>query len=107
SQLFACYARVKQVRGLADVIGEDELSLLDKQFMEFGAAFEKRFLSQGEHEDRRIAETLDLGWDVLSMIPRDELHRLNDALLDAHYHEKAAAPDAPADGADKAAPGGA
>jgi len=106
SQLFACYARVKQVRGLADVIGEEELSLLDKQFMEFGAAFEKRFLSQGEHEDRRIAETLDLGWDVLSMLPRDELHRLSDALLDAHYHEKAAAPDAPAaDGADKAETG--
>jgi V/A-type H+-transporting ATPase subunit B len=85
SQLFAGYARVKQVRGLADVIGEEELSLLDKQFLEFGAAFEKRFLSQGETENRTIAETLEIGWDVLSMLPRDELHRLSDAMLDAHY----------------------
>jgi V/A-type H+-transporting ATPase subunit B len=88
SQLFACYARVKQVRGLADVIGEEELSVLDKQFMEFGDAFEKRFLTQGEHEDRTIEQTLELGWDVLSMLPRDELHRLSDELLNAHYRQK-------------------
>ncbi len=98
SQLFACYARVKQVRGLADVIGEEELSVLDKQFMEFGNAFEKRFLTQGEHEDRTIEQTLELGWDVLSMLPRDELHRLSDELLNAHYRQKdtgkAAAPAA-------------
>ena len=87
SQLFACYARVKQVRGLADVIGEEELSLLDRTYLEFGSAFEQRFLSQGEHEDRSIEQTLDLGWDILSMLPRDELHRLSDDLLDAHYRE--------------------
>ena len=97
SQLFACYARVKLVRGLADVIGEEELGLLDKTYLEFGNAFEKRFLSQGEFEDRSITQTLELGWDVLSMLPRDELHRLSDALLDAHYREKdGATPDEPA-----------
>jgi V/A-type H+-transporting ATPase subunit B len=85
SQLFACYARVKQVRGLADVIGEEELSLLDKTYLKFGDAFERQFLTQGEYENRSIETTLELGWDTLSILPRDELHRLSDALLDEHY----------------------
>lgn len=85
SQLFACYAYVKRVRALADVVGEEELSLLDKEYMRFGDAFERKFLSQGETEDRSIETTLDIGWDMLSMLPRDELHRLSDGLLDAHY----------------------
>ena len=85
SQLFACYAYVKRVRALADVIGEEELSSLDKEFLSFGDAFERKFLSQGETEDRSIETTLDIGWDVLSMLPRDELHRVSDALLDEHY----------------------
>ncbi len=85
SQLFACYARVKRVRGLADVVGEEELSAIDKQYMKFGDAFEHQFLNQGEYENRSIAETLDLGWKMLAMLPRGELQRLSDALLDAHY----------------------
>ena len=88
SQLFACYARVKLVRGLADVVGEEELSMLDKTYLEFGNAFEQRFLKQGENENRGIQETLELGWDVLSMLPRDELHRLSDELLNRYYREK-------------------
>ena len=88
SQLFAAYAHVKRVRGLADVIGEEELSLLDKTYMEFGEAFERRFLAQKETENRSIHQTLDLGWDVLSILPRDELHRVSEAMLDAHYREK-------------------
>jgi len=89
SQLFAAYAHVKRVRGLADVIGEEELSLLDKTYLEFGEAFERRFLAQTETENRSIEETLELGWDVLSILPRDELHRVSDAMLDAHYrHEE-------------------
>ncbi|HUU31243.1 MAG TPA: V-type ATP synthase subunit B [Phycisphaerae bacterium] len=91
SQLFACYARVKQVRGLADVIGEEELSVLDKQYLKFGEAFERQFLNQGEFENRPIARTLDLGWEMLSILPHDQLHRLSDAMLAAHWHEKPAA----------------
>ena len=87
SQLFAAYAHVKRVRGLADVIGEEELGLLDKTYLEFGEAFERRFISQGEFENRPIEATLDLGWDVISILPRDELHRMSDPLLDAHYRE--------------------
>ena len=89
SQLFACYAYVKRVRGLADVIGEGELSTLDKQYLKFGEAFEARFLNQGEYENRSIETTLELGWDVLSLLPRSELHRVSDALLAAHYRKKA------------------
>ena len=93
SQLFACYAYVKRVRGLADVIGEEELSPLDKQYLKFGEAFETRFLNQGENENRPITVTLELGWDVLSLIPRDELHRLSDTLLQQHYRNKANPPE--------------
>ncbi|MFA6173120.1 MAG: V-type ATP synthase subunit B [Kiritimatiellales bacterium] len=85
SQLFACYARVKRVRGLADVVGEEELSAIDKLYMKFGEAFEHRFLNQGEYENRSIAATLDLGWEMLSLLPRSELQRLSDSMLDAHY----------------------
>ncbi|MBM4017454.1 MAG: V-type ATP synthase subunit B [Planctomycetes bacterium] len=87
SQLFASYARVRQVRGLADVIGEEELSRLDKQYLKFGDAFEHRFIGQGEYENRTIQETLELGWDIVSLLPRDELHRLTDELLQEHYRE--------------------
>jgi V/A-type H+-transporting ATPase subunit B len=87
SQLFACYAHVKQVRGLADVVGEEELGTLDKQYLKFGEAFERHFLAQGEYENRSIEQTLEIGWDVVSMLPRDELHRLTDELLAEHYRE--------------------
>ncbi|OPY00351.1 MAG: V-type sodium ATPase subunit B [Syntrophorhabdus sp. PtaB.Bin006] len=92
SQLFACYAYVKRVRGLADVIGEGELSSLDRQYLEFGEAFETRFLKQDEYENRSIETTLNLGWDVLSTLPRDELHRVSDALLEKYYHESEGTP---------------
>ncbi len=92
SQLFAAYAYVKRVRGLADVIGEEELSPLDKLYLHFGEAFETRFLNQGEYEDRSITSTLELGWEVLSLLPRDELHRVSEALLQEHYCQKSGAP---------------
>ncbi len=88
SQLFACYAYVKRVRALSDVVGEEELSLLDKEYMRFGESFERKFLSQGETEDRSIETTLEIGWDILSMLPKEELHRLSDTLLDEHYHSE-------------------
>ena len=95
SQLFAGYAYVKRVRALSDVIGEEELSALDKLYLKFGEALEHRFLSQGEFENRSIAATLDLGWEVLSVLPRDELHRVSDEMLKQHYREITAAIPAP------------
>jgi len=88
SQLFAGYAYVKRVRALADVIGEEELSALDKLYLKFGEALEHRFLSQGEFENRSITTTLELGWDVLSLLPRDELHRVSDEMLKQHYRDQ-------------------
>lgn len=76
SQLFAAYSKVKSIRNLASIIGEEELSPIDKQYLQFGEKFEQKFLSQGEFEDRTIEQTLDIGWQVLSALPRDELLRI-------------------------------
>ena len=73
NQLFASYAKVQDAKALASVIGEDELSAADKQLMEFGRVFEQRFINQGYTENRTIEETLDLGWELLSMLPREQL----------------------------------
>jgi V/A-type H+-transporting ATPase subunit B len=88
AQLFAAYAKVKQVKSLAAVIGEEELPPLDKQYLKFGEQFERRYLKQEEYEDRTITETLELGWDVISILPREELHRLSDADMDEHYRKE-------------------
>ncbi len=84
-QLFASYALVQDARSLASVIGEDELSDSDKTLMKFGREFEQRFLNQGENENRTIGETLDLGWQLLSMLPRESLDRVSDDILDKYY----------------------
>lgn len=92
NQLFAAYAKVQDARSLASVIGEDELSPLDKSYLRFGRLFEKYFLSQGFDENRSIDETLDLGWALLSSLPRSALDRVDDKLLDIKYDpDKAAA----------------
>jgi len=85
NQLFASYAKVQDARSLASVIGEDELSPVDKQYIVFGNLFEEHFLNQGNETNRTIIETLDLGWLLLSVLPRQELDRTDDELLDAHY----------------------
>ncbi len=77
SQLFASYSRVQEVRALASIIGEEELSSVDRAYLEFGESFERRFLSQGFSESRNIEETLDLGWEVLSHLPQEELTRVS------------------------------
>lgn len=76
SQLFASYSRVQEVRSLASVVGEDELSKTDKAYLTFGEAFEKQFLMQGREEDREIAQSLDIGWQLLGMLPKAELTRV-------------------------------
>jgi V/A-type H+-transporting ATPase subunit B len=91
NQLFASYARVMDARSLAAVIGEDELSPADKNYMEFGKLFEQHFISQG-HANRSIEATLNLGWKLLSVFPREELDRTDEKILDQYYdHEQAAA----------------
>lgn len=90
NQLFAAYAKVSDARALASVIGEDELSDLDKAYMYFGKMFEKYFVSQREDENRSIEETLDLGWNLLSLLPKSALDRVDEKLLEEKYNPKAA-----------------
>ncbi len=86
NQLFACYARVQDVRSLASVIGEEELSPIDKLYMRFGLMFEKYFINQGFEENRSIEETLDMGWGLLSILPISELDRIDEKLLEQKYN---------------------
>ena len=85
NQLFSSYARVLEARNLASVIGEDELSPIDKKYLQFGSAMEKRFIAQGAKEDRSILSTLDLGWELLSILPKEELDRIDTKILDSYY----------------------
>ncbi|MCK9594940.1 MAG: V-type ATP synthase subunit B [Candidatus Omnitrophica bacterium] len=88
SQLFAFYAHVKDIRALASIIGEEELTPLDHQYMKFGDEFEKRFLSQGYFERRTLEDGLDLGWDVLSLLPEEELVRIKSEDVKNHYKKR-------------------
>jgi len=92
TQLFAAYARVQDARSLASVIGEDELSSTDRQYIQFGKLFESYYLGQGDDVNRDILETLDLAWNLLSMLTIGELDRIDPKLIEHYYnHEKAEA----------------
>ena len=85
NQLFSAYAKVGEARNLASVIGEDELSPIDKKYLEFGKAFEERYIGQGPNENRTIEETLDLGWELLRILPKEELDLVDTKILDVYY----------------------
>lgn len=87
SQLFAAYSKVKSIRNLASIIGEEELSELDQQYLKFGERFENEFLSQGEYEDRTIEQTLSIGWSVLRELPESELFRIKSEYIEKYLHE--------------------
>lgn len=86
--LFAAYAATQNARALANVIGEEELSATDRSYMEFGRLFEQHFLTQDFAESRTIAQTLELGWDLLSLLPLSELSGVQKKYLDAYYDPK-------------------
>ncbi|MEM4095859.1 MAG: V-type ATP synthase subunit B, partial [Metallosphaera sp.] len=73
NQLFASYAKAVDTRGLAAIIGEDSLSETDRKYLMFGDLFERKFVSQGINENRDIETTLDIGWEILSVLPEREL----------------------------------
>ena len=85
NQLFASYSKVEDAKSLASVIGEDELSDMDKKYIAFGKAFDDKFLRQGKDENRSIEETLNLGWELLKMLPKSELDRVDDKILAKYY----------------------
>jgi V/A-type H+-transporting ATPase subunit B len=85
AQLYAAYAHVQDVRALASVIGEEELSTVDRQYLEFGQAFEQEFINQGPTENRAIEKTLDIGWRLLSRLPQEELTRVSPDEIKQYY----------------------
>jgi V/A-type H+-transporting ATPase subunit B len=85
AQLYAAYAHVQNIRSLASVIGEEELSSIDQKYLKFGRGFEREFVYQDFFENRNIDETLSVGWKLLSILPRTELTRLRDSELDQYY----------------------
>lgn len=86
-QLYAAYANVQDVRDLAEIIGEEELSDTDRRYLEFGDAFEREFVNQGQQEAREMMETLDLGWRMLGHLPVDELTRMSEEDIEENYPE--------------------
>ena len=84
SQLFASYSKVKSIRNLASIIGEEELAPLDKLYLKFGEKLEAEFLTQGEFEDRTIEQTLDLGWKILAILPKSELYRIKSEYIEKY-----------------------
>ncbi len=87
NQLFSCYAKVGDARSLASVIGEDELSDIDKLYLIFGKMFERHFIGQSPEENRDIETTLNIGWKLLGLLPREELDRIDTKLLDKYYRK--------------------
>ena len=84
SQLFAAYSKVKSIRNLAAIIGEEELGAEDRMYMKFGDALEGEFFTQGEYDDRSIEQTLDLGWKLLKLLPRGDLTRIKPELIEKY-----------------------
>ena len=84
SQLFASYSKVKSIRNLAAIIGEEELSEMDRLYLKFGDTFEKEFICQNEYEDRTIEQTLEIGWKILGILPKEELVRIKPEFIEKY-----------------------
>ncbi|MDW8324208.1 MAG: V-type ATP synthase subunit B [Burkholderiales bacterium] len=89
SQLFASYARAQEVRRLAAIIGAEDLAEGERRYLAFAEAFEHRFVQQGEDEERSVIDTLELAWELLSLLPREQLTRVSEAELARHYKASA------------------
>jgi V/A-type H+-transporting ATPase subunit B len=85
SQLYAAYSNVQSVRSLASVIGEEELSEIDKQYLEYGNLFERKFVGQSADENRSVEETLNIAWEVVSVLPKTELQRVKEDQIEQYY----------------------
>lgn len=89
SQLYASYARAQELRSLALIVGESSLTPVDLKYLRYAEAFERKFLSQGYYENRDIFKTLDLAWDILSMLPEQELTRIKEKFIKQYYRRAA------------------
>jgi V/A-type H+-transporting ATPase subunit B len=87
AQLYAAYAHVQEVRSLASVIGEEELGVVDQQYLEFGRAFEREFINQSANENRTMERSLEIGWRLISFLPKEELTRVTQDEIKRYYQE--------------------
>jgi V/A-type H+-transporting ATPase subunit B len=88
NQLYAAYSYVRKVETLASIIGENELSDKDQRYLQFGRAFEERFINQGPYEERSIRESLDLAWEMVCILPKEELIRVSEKQIEKYYKKK-------------------
>jgi len=88
NQLFSSYARGKEAKELAVILGEGALSEMDKLYAKFADEFEKHYVGQGETEDRTIDQTLDIGWELLTIFPKSELKRIKEEYIEKYYPKK-------------------
>ncbi|WP_435074877.1 V-type ATP synthase subunit B [Halorubrum sp. HHNYT27] len=86
-QMFAAYAEGEDLRDLVNIVGREALSELDNKYLDFADAFESEFVDQGFDQNRDIEETLEIGWDLLSMLPKDALNRVDEEFIEEHYRE--------------------
>jgi V/A-type H+-transporting ATPase subunit B len=89
-QLYAAYAEGEDLRALVNIVGREALSERDNRFLDFADEFEEAFVDQGFQTDRSIDETLDIGWDLLSKLPKAELNRIDEELIEEYYQDEAA-----------------
>ncbi|QSG10944.1 Archaeal/vacuolar-type H+-ATPase subunit B [Halapricum desulfuricans] len=87
-QLYAAYAEGEDLRDLVNIVGREALSERDNKYLDFADRFEAEFVQQGFTTDRDIEETLEIGWDLLSMLPKEELNRVDEDLIEEHYREE-------------------
>jgi V/A-type H+-transporting ATPase subunit B len=88
-QIYAAYAEGEDLRDLVNIVGREALSERDNKFLDFADRFEEEFVQQGYGTDRTIGETLSIGWDLLSMLPREELNRVDEEYIEEYYQDDA------------------
>ena len=96
-QMYAAYAEGEDLRDLVNIVGREALSDRDNKYLDFADEFEREFVDQGFDTNRDIGETLDIGWDLLSNLPKEELNRIDEELIEQYYHEEAVEEEATAD----------
>jgi V/A-type H+-transporting ATPase subunit B len=96
-QMYAAYAEGEDLRDLVNIVGREALSDRDNKYLDFADEFESEFVDQGFDTNRDIGETLDIGWDLLSALPKEELNRIDEELIAEHYREDAVEEEATAD----------
>ncbi|MFB6309169.1 MAG: V-type ATP synthase subunit B, partial [Haloarculaceae archaeon] len=87
-QLYAAYAEGEDLRDLVNIVGREALSERDNRFLDFADRFEEEFVQQGFETNRSIDQTLDIGWDLLSMLPKEELNRIDEDLIAEYYQDE-------------------